>query len=262
MVVFDIADTKGADLPAAVQQHIGSGFSVDGRCLLKPGSGSSTSAGAFRSRWSVLLPVDVAGRIETTSGGWRVSLNALQTRTQQFATLVHELGHLFCGHLGRVSPERGPDRDGPLTYQTRELEAEAVAWLVCQRFQMWPASASYLSGYLKAPVGLPPYSLEAILGAAGAVEQMIKGQNTRLAQGPTKTQTSQMSNHTPETLEEYEKRATADDLDRSAGQGMDSEKWADLHDEIKCPRPFVLCWKNAELVQTVRQFFAGPCENP
>jgi hypothetical protein len=59
--------------------------------------------------------------------------------------------------------------------RVRELEAEAVAYLVTSRIGLYTASKKYLSIYLQPGVTLPPYSMETILTAAGAVELMAKG---------------------------------------------------------------------------------------
>lgn len=180
MFVFDIADTEGPPLPPGAQQVLKTGFAVVGEV---PGPVRKRLLHQCH-RCHVLVDVcplgaGLAGTIAPILGGFKVRLNALHTQTQQFATLVHELGHLFCGHLGPVSQHGGPDQRGQLSYSTREIEAEAVAWLVCQRVGIWPASACYLADYLKDSADLPPYSLEAILVAAGAVEQMTKGRRPR-----------------------------------------------------------------------------------
>lgn len=74
---------------------------------------------------------------------WRIRLNAQHDRPTSFATLGHELGHVLCGHLG--SHPGGYWRDRPkLTHEIREMEAEAVAYLVCNRSGVATRSAEYL----------------------------------------------------------------------------------------------------------------------
>jgi len=51
---------------------------------------------------------------------------------EKFATIAHELGHLFCGHLGNPLMDLWPDRSS-CDLQVREFEAESVSWLVCER---------------------------------------------------------------------------------------------------------------------------------
>lgn len=176
MFVFDVTDTVGPELPLAIREALDAGFSVAGE--VPPNVWKRLLHQCRRGRIQVestALPSTHAGSIHRLSTGFRVQLNASHTVTQQFATLVHELGHLFCGHLGSPNAEVHTQNRGPLTHQTRELEAEAVAWLVCQRCGVWPDSAHYLSAYLKKSTEFPAYSLDAILVAAGHVEQMVKG---------------------------------------------------------------------------------------
>ncbi|SRR6266404_77115 len=67
----------------------------------------------------------------------------------RFATLAHELGHIYCGHLGGDSRSRWADRSGELELGQRELEAEAVSWLICRRLGLETRSAEYLACYVK-----------------------------------------------------------------------------------------------------------------
>lgn len=105
---------------------------------------------------------------------FHIALNSKWDMTQHFATLVHELGHLLCGHLGSAKGEVWPNRRN-LSLVTREFEAEAVAFLVTDRMGIEIGSDEYLSGYLSGEQPLPAYSLDAILKAAGRIEQMIAG---------------------------------------------------------------------------------------
>jgi hypothetical protein len=177
MFVFDVMDTEGDELPREILAAMESSFDVHGEvseltytrlCRLCTRAGIAIE--------NHLLHPDLAGSIRPNQTGYQIRINATHTRTQQFATIAHELGHLFCGHLGRPKDEWWPERPTKLDLKTRELEAEAVAWLVCQRFRVMPASASYLSSHLKKGTELPVFSLDAILVAAGAIEEMAKGQ--------------------------------------------------------------------------------------
>jgi len=75
---------------------------------------------------------------------FRVKLNAKHGLPSKFATLAHELGHIYCGHLGTDGKGRWPNRSR-LSKSVRELEAEAVAWLVCQRNNITSRSQEYLN---------------------------------------------------------------------------------------------------------------------
>lgn len=47
-----------------------------------------------------------------------------------YATLVHELAHLYCGHPGTPNKKWWPNRFG-LSHAAVEFEAESVAYLIC-----------------------------------------------------------------------------------------------------------------------------------
>jgi hypothetical protein len=100
-----------------------------------------------------------------------VCLNRGYRSAASYATLVHELAHLYCGHLGTPDPTWWPDRRG-LSHAEREFEAEAVSYLVCMRAGIDSPSAAYLSGYLKDNRETPAISLDRVLAAARLIEQM------------------------------------------------------------------------------------------
>lgn len=86
---------------------------------------------------------------------WDVAINGRLTPAEQFVTLLHELGHLFCGHLGAfvennltVDEFGWPDRSG-LPHATREIEAELVAWWLANREGLTTGSPLYLRPYLE-----------------------------------------------------------------------------------------------------------------
>ncbi|PLC51435.1 hypothetical protein CR159_04255 [Pollutimonas subterranea] len=103
---------------------------------------------------------------------YRVKLNAIHDDPTRFATLAHELGHIYCGHLGAHPKGLWPARTS-LSIQHQELEAEAVAWLVCRRTGVQPRSEEYLSA-LMAGVDMQSVSMYAIFEAANRVEARTK----------------------------------------------------------------------------------------
>jgi hypothetical protein len=68
--------------------------------------------------------------------------NESYSATEQLATVAHELGHLYCGHVGTISEHRWPDRRD-VDRDVMELEAESVARVVF--------------GHLYPGTELPPY---------------------------------------------------------------------------------------------------------
>ena len=101
-------------------------------------------------------------------------LNAKHSPEAKYATLAHELAHLYCGHLGTPNRKWWPSRCG-LSKEVEEFEAESVAFLVCSRLGIENPSAEYLSGYVKDHKNTPPISLDCVLKSAGLIEQMGQG---------------------------------------------------------------------------------------
>ena len=74
---------------------------------------------------------------------------------EQFVTLLHELGHLFCGHLGAFDADNPkadeygwPDRTR-LSHAAKEIEAELVAWHMAEREGLVVGSPIYLKAYME-----------------------------------------------------------------------------------------------------------------
>ena len=104
---------------------------------------------------------------------YELLLNSRQTREERYATLVHELGHLYCGHLGSANEQHWPDRRG-LPKEVVECEAESISYLVCARLGIETPSAEYVAGYLRGDGKMPNISLDAVMKSAMAIHQMGK----------------------------------------------------------------------------------------
>ncbi|HQR31171.1 MAG TPA: ImmA/IrrE family metallo-endopeptidase [Blastocatellia bacterium] len=104
---------------------------------------------------------------------YEVVLNAKHSAEEKYATLVHELAHLYCGHLGTPNQKWWPDRQG-LSHEVRECEAESISYLVCKRLGIDSPSEEYLAGFVQKDVPTPSISLECVMKSAGLIEQMGK----------------------------------------------------------------------------------------
>jgi IrrE N-terminal-like domain len=102
---------------------------------------------------------------------YELLLNSRQTAEERYATLAHELGHLYCGHLGPWGAQHWPDRRylGP---QIEECEAESVSYLACERMGIESPSAEYIAQYLVGSGKMPEISVDTVLKAAGVLWQM------------------------------------------------------------------------------------------
>ena len=103
--------------------------------------------------------------------GYDLLVNAEHTPEEQYATVAHELAHLYCGHLGSPDPKWWPDRRG-LQKDAIEFEAESISYIVCARRGIRTSSAGYLASYVERNAEVPPISLELVMKTAGLIESM------------------------------------------------------------------------------------------
>jgi hypothetical protein len=103
---------------------------------------------------------------------WRVKLNSKSDLPTRFSTLTHELGHIYCGHLGRDPKGRWPDRRD-LTFAQQEVEAESVSWIVCRRAGLQTRSEDYINIHAK-DSDLSKVSAYAIFEAANRIESRTR----------------------------------------------------------------------------------------
>jgi hypothetical protein len=104
---------------------------------------------------------------------YELLLNSSLSTESKYATLVHELGHLYCGHLGTPNKKLWPDRRG-LQIEVVEFEAESISYMVCTRLGLETASADYLAGYVRHYENTPPISLDRVMKSCWLIERMGK----------------------------------------------------------------------------------------
>lgn len=199
MFVFDVSDTEPGPHPIPLPREVENPFEVrsgtvggelektieNAKChgiQIDRRRDGSQRAGSISSLNPPLLPPFEFPDEKDKSGNpvvvriprcYGMILNENHDRTTQYSTMVHELAHLYCGHLGTLSSAWWPDRQG-MSVVSRELEAESVAFLVCRRLEIQTTSDEYLSGYLGGHLEVPPISLDCIMKAAGLIEKMGK----------------------------------------------------------------------------------------
>ena len=101
-------------------------------------------------------------------------VNRNHNRETKFATVLHELAHVYCGHLGTLNSKWWDDRRY-LERDECEFEAESVCWLICERMGIINPSAKYLSEYLKYNEEIPNISIDVVLKSVAMIETMIQG---------------------------------------------------------------------------------------
>lgn len=166
--VYDIADTEGEPLP----EYFISPFATVG--YLDHDRYHKTIENAIKIGFDVKeydMHKNSAGFAEYKNNKFSVSLNSTFLLNDKFSTLIHELAHIFCGHLGTDKNSWWQYRRD-LEKSIREIEAESISYLVCNRIGLETTSDKYLSSYIQDHQKLPNISFNSILLVSGYIEQM------------------------------------------------------------------------------------------
>jgi hypothetical protein len=171
-LVYDIADTEGEPVPDALIHP----FSTAGN--LDPGIFYRTLHSLYKEGIhyeEYPMHKGAAGYATTIQNDkFNIVGNSSYSINEKYSALVHEIAHIFCGHLGNINKYKFEERRG-LPHDQLEIEAESVSYIVCKRVGLEPSSNRYLSNYIKgSEVQLPFISLEKILTVANMIEQMGK----------------------------------------------------------------------------------------
>lgn len=109
---------------------------------------------------------------EKEYSAFKMGINKNSDSPAQFATIAHELGHLFLGHLGREW-KHGISARPKLSHAMQELEAESVAYIVCMRRGVEPESKQYLTEFVEEQTTVEHLGVDRIFRAAGHVESIM-----------------------------------------------------------------------------------------
>ena len=177
-LVYDVMDTEGKDLPEDVACFWARGIIDDAKMddfklilKMKNIEWEWIDAGDARAG-SIRIVHQAADADAKDFNRYKISINRNHNPPVKFATLVHELGHLFLGHLGPDKKLKILQRPQiPLSQQ--ELEAESVSYLVCKRNDIESKSSTYLANYVENNTTVRNVDLYKIMRAAGQVESIL-----------------------------------------------------------------------------------------
>ena len=175
-LVYDVLDTEGEELPEDVASFVARGPIGD------------KELEAFRERigrknilWEDMDAGDgKAGSIRCTRKArndkerseYRLAVNKNHLASVRFATLAHELAHLFLGHLGLDQAFGVQDRR-QVSHQQEELEAESVAFIVCKRNGVVSKSEAYLANFVTKNTTIDCVDIYQVMRAAGLIETIL-----------------------------------------------------------------------------------------
>jgi hypothetical protein len=176
VTVYDVLDTEGKPLPEDAFAFPSSGEMKDSKFMSYVGKCTAVSlevvfvdhgdsnAGSIQRR--------AATDKQEPKTKFLIKLNKNHPLSTQFTTLAHELGHLYLGHLGAEKDLSIPARR-QLNHTQRELEAESVAYIVCERNQIKAKSEKYLASFVKNEAALESLDVYQVMRAANQVETLL-----------------------------------------------------------------------------------------
>lgn len=137
----------------------------------------------FDNRKDITIPFNKNRNIKWQAG-YLLSVNRNAENSELFASICHELGHLFCYHL--LMPGDWKEKAWnvrAIEHKWKEFEAESVSWIVCERLGIHNPSEGYLAGYIDKTETVSyiseQVSVERIMAAANEIERMLNVQNYR-----------------------------------------------------------------------------------
>jgi hypothetical protein len=176
MLVYDLDSTEGPPLPGELQQFAKFEGEWDPARFSRTVTNASTRD--LIRIGTVKLSSTNAGfaTISAGQGGMkmRIGLHDELDESSRYGVLLHELAHIYLGHLGGDKDGWWPSR-GDLARRAMEVEAEAVAHIVSRRAGLKGASPHYVSRYLDGDATLQAISLDLIAKVAGRLEEMGTG---------------------------------------------------------------------------------------
>jgi hypothetical protein len=172
VLVYDLDSTDGPELPQEIRQFAQFHGEWNPERLRR-----TINAARIRD----LIRID-SMKLSSTNAGFaailagqnrmkmRIVLHDELDEPSRYGVLLHELAHVYLGHLGSDDDGWWPCRVS-LSRRAMEVEAETVAHIVSQRAGLKGASSRYVSRYLD-EVTLRAISVDTIAKVAGRLEEM------------------------------------------------------------------------------------------
>ena len=199
MVVYDVGDTEALPgarpLPREITDPLGIQAQVSGESILKlwdrtvnnavrdgirvtlvdHGAHSAGMTYWGQSHGTVSRPAPRSkGPEEVYPLRREIEVNRNLALIDRYATLIHELAHIYCGHLGTLNPERWPDRRGG-TKSRNEIEAESITYMLIARLDAHAQMGDYILGHAKASSDTPSdIALNLMFKVAGEILEMAQ----------------------------------------------------------------------------------------
>ena len=178
--VFDVSQTEGKELPSLTYELTGNVEQY--KDFFTALEKTSPFAMEFEA-----LSGSIKGRCNYEEK--RISINEGMDELQNIKTAIHEIAHATLHNIDKDEPER-PDR------RTREVQAESVAYAVCQHYGLDTSDYSfgYIAGWSSGKeLAELKGSLETIRSTAANLIDTIDGHFAEIQQAQDKEQTTEQA---------------------------------------------------------------------
>ena len=178
--VFDVSQTEGKELPSLTYELTGNVEQY--KDFFTALEKTSPFAMEFEA-----LSGSIKGRCNYEEK--RISINEGMDELQNIKTAIHEIAHATLHDIDKDAPER-PDR------RTREVQAESVAYAVCQHYGLDTSDYSfgYIAGWSSGKeLAELKGSLETIRSTAASLIDTIDGHFAEIQQAQDKEQTTEQA---------------------------------------------------------------------
>ena len=226
--VFDVSQTEGKELPTLTYELAGN---VE---QYKDFFAALEKTSPFAMEFEALSG-SIKGRCNYEEK--RIIINEGMDELQNIKTAIHEIAHATLHDTALATPER-PDR------RTREVQAESVAYAVCQHYGLDTSDYSfgYIAGWSSGKeLAELKGSLETIRSTAESLIDTIDGHFTEIQQAQDKEQTTEQAQPAQETAKQPEAEAAAPELPKETDpvqeKAAQTEPEADTGASSEAPQP-------------------------
>lgn len=108
----------------------------------------------------------------------KITVNSNSSYHDKCLIFFHELGHLYCGHLGgeRTKWNKLPKYAKGLDHDTMEFEAELTCRMICDKFGFLYNNDGYLEQHM-VDGNPPPFRMQAVFSAVDKISKHLKLSN-------------------------------------------------------------------------------------
>ncbi|HZM06269.1 MAG TPA: hypothetical protein VFC44_24985 [Candidatus Saccharimonadales bacterium] len=172
LVVYDVSETEGQPLPDKLENFARTSGRFNPVTLERTVKNCERDCiRVFRKELGQLRAGFSTSRVSDAGWKMRIALRAELDDAAAYAVLCHELAHIYLGHLGADKDAWWPYRQN-LSQNVAEIEAEAVAHIVCRRAGLRLHSAEYLASFVEDNADLDAISIDFVSRTAGRIEEM------------------------------------------------------------------------------------------